>query len=188
MTDNLLHTPAAAMLAAASETETLILAVIAAVAVALYIWTRLKKDSIASVGLALLVLRLAIGIFFIALGWGKVSGEIHTGFGTFANQASGAIPGWMPHGLGRAYLYCVPWAELLVGCCLVAGFMTRGIGLIATLMLVSFTIAVTGLSDSPKPFHENVVLIAIAMALMLLGAGHLSVDAIMPGAKKKKPH
>jgi uncharacterized membrane protein YphA (DoxX/SURF4 family) len=188
MTDNLLHTPAAAMLAAANQNETLALAVIAAVAVALYIWTRLKKDSIASVGLALLVLRLAIGICFLVLGWGKVSGEIHSGFGTFANQASASIPSWMPHGLGRAYLYCVPWAEVLVGACLIAGFMTRGIGLIATLMLVSFSIAVTGLSNPPMPLHSNVLLIAIAIALMLLGAGHLSVDSIMLGGKKKKSH
>jgi len=188
MTDNLIHTAAGSMLAAANETETLVLAVLAAVAVALYIWTRLKKDSIASVGLALLVLRLAIGAFFLVLGWSKVSGEIHSGMGTFANTASGAIPSWMPHGLGRAYLYCLPWAEVLVGACLIAGFMTRGVGLIATLMLISFSIAVTGMGETNKPFGTNLLLAAIAMAIMLLGAGHLSVDAIMPGGKKKKSH
>jgi uncharacterized membrane protein YphA (DoxX/SURF4 family) len=138
--------------------------------------------------LALLILRLSIGAFFLILGWAKVSGEIHSGLGTFAHGSGAAIPSWMPSKLGMGYLYALPWAEVLVGCCLIAGFMTRGIGLVATLMLVSFSIAVTGLGEDKKPFSTNLLLIGIAMALMLLGAGHLSVDAIMPGGKKKKPH
>src|SRR3954466_10304782 len=92
------------------------------------------------VNLALFLLRVPIGLFFTLNGAGKVAG----GVGNFVSHASGVIPDWMPQALGKGYLYAVPWAEIIVGVCLVVGVFTRFTGLIASLMLLSFTIAATG--------------------------------------------
>src|SRR5438445_10223170 len=126
---------------------------------------------------ALLLLRLPLGILFVFAGWGKV----HSGVGKFVDAASKSIPSFLPESLGRAYLWAVPWAEMTVGVCLILGLMTRAIGLIAALMVISFTIAVTGWKAAPPggPFNTNVFYIAIAAAIALLGPGRVSSDYLL---------
>ena len=54
-------------------------------------------------------------------------------------------------------------------------------------MLTSFIIAATGWKPlaGVGPFHTNFVFLGLAMCLMLLGPGRLSIDALAPGRKKK---
>jgi putative oxidoreductase len=125
---------------------------------------------------ALLVLRVPFGLFLLLAGWAKIK----MGVGAFATAAAATIPSYMPHSLGNAYLHAVPFAEIIVGACLIIGLLGRFAALIATLMLISFTIAVTGLKDDPKPFNANVIYIAIALALALIGPGRMSLDALFP--------
>src|SRR4051812_37239164 len=87
-----------------------------------------------------LLARLPLGVLFLVLGYNKLRG----GVGNFVSSASGAIPSFMPHALGNGYLYALPFAETIVGVCLILGLFTRAIGAVATLMLISFMIAVTG--------------------------------------------
>lgn len=181
MTDNLFS-----ILAAAGQGATIALLVLAGIAVALFLWTVLKKESAASVGVALLLLRLPLGLFLVMVSLGKVQGEIHNGLGTFAAQNAGAVPAWVPHVAGSWYLHAVPWVELIVGCCLILGLLGRFFGLIAALMIISFTIAVTGIKPDAGPFTSNLLLIAMAITVMLLGPGKLSIDKLLPARKKKK--
>jgi putative oxidoreductase len=134
--------------------------------------------------IALLVVRLPLGILFVYAGWHKV----HGGAGNFVSGAAKSIPPFLGDALGRAYLWCVPWAELTVGVCLLLGLMTRLIGLIATLMVISFTIAVTGVKAAPPggPFNTNFFYIALAAAIALLGPGRISIDALL-GSRRRQP-
>jgi uncharacterized membrane protein YphA (DoxX/SURF4 family) len=135
------------------------------------------------VNLALLLLRVPIGVFFTLAGAGKVAG----GVGAFVSHASGTIPEYLPQALGKAYLYAVPWAEIIVGACFVLGIFTRFTGLIASLMLISFTIAATGWrGQGGGPFHTNLILLSVTLAIMMLGPGNFSVDAFWPQRRKKK--
>ena len=135
------------------------------------------------VNLALFLLRLPIGLFFAIAGASKVAG----GVGNFVSNSTKTIPDWMPQALGKGYLYAVPWAEIIVGVCLVVGVFTRFTGVIASLMLVSFTIAVTGWrGQGGGAFHTNLILLCVALAIALLGPGNFSVDAFWPQRRKKQ--
>jgi uncharacterized membrane protein YphA (DoxX/SURF4 family) len=135
------------------------------------------------VNVALLLLRAPIGIFFALAGATKVAG----GVGGFVEKASGTIPPYLPETIGKAYLYAVPWAEIIVGACFVLGVFTRFTGLIASLMLISFTIAATGWrAQGGGPFHTNLILLSITIAIALLGPGNISVDAFWPERRKKQ--
>jgi thiosulfate dehydrogenase [quinone] large subunit len=135
------------------------------------------------VGLALLLLRVPLGLFFLLAGLHKVQG----GVGDFVSGASGLIPSFLPNSVGRAYLYAVPWAEIIVGICLIAGLFGRFIAMIVSLMLISFMIAATGIKPSGKePLQYNIVLLGISLCLMLLGPGNFSADAFLPEKRKKQ--
>jgi uncharacterized membrane protein YphA (DoxX/SURF4 family) len=143
----------------------------------------MKPNYLTSIGL--LLIRLPIGALFALAGWGK----IHGGVGAFVQKMIGAVPPWLPHPLGSAYLHALPFAELTVGICLVLGLFTRIIGAIASLMLVSFIMAVTHLKppQSGGPFDNNLLFLGITLGLALAGAGRLSLDGILGCCCKRPP-
>ena len=135
--------------------------------------------------LGLLLLRLPIGVLFAFGGKMKI---FTMGVGKFVEEATKFVPSYLPPPVGKAYLYAVPFAELLVGICLMLGVFTRFISLITALMLLSFMMAVTGWKDPQGgPFNASVAYFCVALALMFLGPGRISVDAVLPrrGAKGK---
>lgn len=132
---------------------------------------------------ALLLARLALGVYFALAGWGKIQGGVEkfvTGF--FAN----VTPDWLPTWLAKPYGYALPWAELIVGLALAAGLFGRIAAAVMCLMLVSFMLAV-GVEDSPKPFHANVILATLTLLLFAYGPGVCSIDQIWrsPGKASK---
>jgi uncharacterized membrane protein YphA (DoxX/SURF4 family) len=133
--------------------------------------------------LGLLLLRLPIGVLFVFAGHMKI---FTMGVGNFVAEGMKVVPPYLPPTVGKAYLYCVPWAELIVGICLLLGLMTRAIGLITALMLLSFMMAATGWKDPHGGINQSVAYFCVALALMFLGPGRISVDAILP-RKKSKP-
>jgi uncharacterized membrane protein YphA (DoxX/SURF4 family) len=126
--------------------------------------------------LGLLFVRVPFGLFFAIAGLNKIKG----GVSAFASGAMGTIPSYMPTALGKAYLYAVPWAELVVGAMLVIGLFTRFNAFIAALMVTSFTVAVTGIWDGGKPFNANLIFIGVCLGLALIGPGRFSADAFLP--------
>jgi len=142
----------------------------------------LKPCCGAAVDIGLLLVRLPIGVIFLMAGINKFRG----GVGEFVTKAAGAVPAFMPPGLGKAYLHGVPYAEVIVGAALILGILTRVFGLIASLMLVSFMIAVTGLKGKEgAPFHPNVMYLSITLLLMLASGGRFSVDGLILRARAK---
>ena len=134
--------------------------------------------------LGLLLIRIPIGVLFLVAGINKAKGGVEN----FVSTASASIPAFLPTAAGKVYLYALPWMEIVVGVCLLLGLFTRFTGLLVSLMLTSFMIAATGWRDpNGGPFHSNLTLLAIALCLMLLGPGRLSIDALWP-ARKKKSH
>jgi uncharacterized membrane protein YphA (DoxX/SURF4 family) len=130
-------------------------------------------NSPASGSLGLLLARLPLGVYFAWAGVNKIAG----GVAKFVDKQSGQVPDWMPEQLGQAYLYALPFAEVLVGA-IVVGLLGRIAGLLAALMLVSFMIAATGLkSGGGAPFHYNLVFLGTALMLLFTGPGAYSVDA-----------
>lgn len=125
--------------------------------------------------LGLLLARLPLGLYFALAGLGKL---VKVGVGPFVEQNLSHVPGFLPQYLGRSFLYLLPWFEILVGLLLVLGLFTRVAGFIAALLLISFTVAYTGvqLGLGGAPFHYNIVFLGVALMLFLAGAGEYSLD------------
>ena len=117
--------------------------------------------------LALLVLRLGLGIIMTAHGWQKLSG----GLGKFMGYLSNiGVPGRMA--------YLVVAAEFGGGILLVVGLLTR---LAALSILVDMAVAVSKVHwknglKGPGGYEFPMICGIVAFALIFLGAGAISLD------------
>lgn len=143
--------------------------------------------------LGLFVLRLALGLYLLLAGVGKVQGEISNGVGSFYNGPfKGLQPAWLPDLLAAPYGYALPWLEVLVGVLLVIGLLGRFAAVGGFLMLVSFTIVLAMANnsitaqgaDAPGPYHANYIQSAAYFLIVLVGCGSWSVDTLL--RKKRK--
>ena len=131
----------------------------------------------ASIGL--LLLRVPLGVLFILAGIHKLTAP--GGAAAFADAQIKNVPSYVPEHWGRMYLGSLPYIEIAVGTLLVLGLLTRVVGLVAALLITSFTIGVTGVGggNTGGPFHPNLIYIGIALAVMLCGPGIFSVDGML---------
>lgn len=134
----------------------------------------------ASIGL--LAARVPIGAFLMIAGIRKFRSP---GVGAFVDSQLSKATAYMPEHLGRMYLNAVPYAEVTLGLLLVIGLLTRFAGLIVTLMLISFTVAVTGIRHEQFPFSPNVIYIGLTLAILFCAPGRFSVDGFLFRPRRK---
>jgi putative oxidoreductase len=138
--------------------------------------------------IATLLLRLAAGLIFIPHGWSKIAGE--GGAAAFAGDiaANYHIPAFFGH--------LAAWSELAGGALLILGLLTRldAFLLAATMFVAAFIVQLPdALYEVPpgsiklfvalKGIELPLSLFAICLALLFLGGGRYSVDALLPKRK-----
>ena len=119
----------------------------------------------------LLILRLVVGIVFIAHGWQKLSGGIE-GVGGFFGVLGIPAAGF--------FAYVVTFVELLGGIALVLGFLTSvASGLLAITMIVALFVVhlPNGFSVGNGGYEFVLTLLAAAIALSFTGPGAFSLDS-----------
>lgn len=138
----------------------------------------------AAMNLGLLIVRIPVGLIMLFAGFLKFKG----GVGSFVNQAIGAAPKYLPDAAARGYLYALPAVELFIGLLLLLGWWTRLTAFIASLVLISIIMAVTGIVAENTDFvpHSNVVLLSVTLMLMLVGPGAYAFDNIKLGGSSVK--
>lgn len=125
---------------------------------------------------ALLVLRVVAGAVFAMHGYLKLSGGVD-GFGGILDGLGVPLP--------MFFAWVVTLVELMGGIALILGLLTHlsskllGIDMIVAILLVHVKNGLTGPGGAELPLS----LLAIVIALMVLGAGAWSIDA----ALMKKP-
>jgi putative oxidoreductase len=126
------------------------------------------------------LLRLAAGLIFFPHGWGKVFGA--GGAATFAqDMPSYGIPAFLG--------YAAAYSELICAVLLIAGLLTRLDALLlgCTMFVATFVVQLPDALRDPQGGGNKLfaalhgielplALLAICLALMLLGAGRLSLD------------
>ena len=125
--------------------------------------------------LALLVVRLAIGLIMIAHGYPKVFGGLHH----YAQwSASMGMPAWLA--------YVSAFVEFLGGILILAGFFTRPAALLicGNLAVAMWKVDLHGglfgaLGHTDK--ETSLALATLAFALIFFGAGPISLDHILRG-------
>jgi len=115
--------------------------------------------------LALLVLRIVLGVIMIGHGYPKVFGGLSEHVHHVSNLG---LPGWLA--------YCSAAAEFFGGILLLAGLFTR---IAALAILINMSVAIW------KVHWKNGLLAAIAFALILLGGGPIALDSIRRGGSAK---
>lgn len=128
--------------------------------------------------LGLLALRLALGAVMIGHGWHKVNGNLHE-FAGFVSSMG--IPGWLG--------YVAGFTEFVGGILLVAGLLTR---FAALGLMIDMSVAIGKVHwkhgfMGQGGYEFPLALWTIAFALIFLGAGPISIDAIRGsvGARSK---
>ena len=119
--------------------------------------------------LGLLVLRLVLGVIFIAHGYHKLNGHMHEFAGTVAGLA---LPPWLA--------YVAALTEFLGGILVILGLFTRFAAFAITIdMLVAISKVhwKHGLVGNGG-YEFPLALAAIAFALIFLGAGPIALDAV----------
>jgi putative oxidoreductase len=130
------------------------------------------------IDLALLLLRAAIGVVFVAHGLQKFFVFGHAGLTAFFESVG--IPFASMHAI------VVPALEVTGGLALLAGLATRVTGVVfASVMAVAFlTVHVhNGFYMETNGFEFVFTLFFANVTLALLGAGHWSVDATLTGTR-----
>jgi len=137
---------------------------------------------------ALLLARVPIGVYFLLAGYAKIAG----GVSVFVEKATPTIPHFLSPTFGKMYLQSLPFVEMIVGVAMVVGFYTRVSATFMALMLISFTIAVTGVgfkAGEPPQIDKNLIFLGLALLLMNMGGGKIAIDHSMgksaPGPGKK---
>ncbi|XAL99368.1 DoxX family protein [Phycisphaeraceae bacterium D3-23] len=143
--------------------------------------------------LGLLLTRIALGLYLLLAGWGKLMGEFSNGFGSFyAGGFTKMSPDWLPLWFGKPYGYALPWLEVLVGAMLILGLLTRFFSAGGFLMLASFTAVkvisadhITGIGENEQGvFTPNYIMTVVYFLLIFTGAGALSLDRLFFGKRK----
>lgn len=132
---------------------------------------------------ALLALRLAIGITFIVHGYPKLVPSGPAGFAGFVRSLGFPAP--------LFFAWVVAIVEFFGGMAMILGFLTRYVGALMAIEMLVTTIRVkmaggVGFIGSRGAGWElDFLLLAIAVALTLLGPGALSVDAAVQSRRSR---
>ena len=129
---------------------------------------------------ALLVLRLALGSIFIAHGGQKL----------FVYGFEGIAGGFAQMGIPAANVMgpFVGFVEFLGGVAIVLGLLTRlaSLGLAITMLVAIFAVHLSAGFFAPDGFEFPLSLLAIALSLLITGAGAFSIDALLTRRKDGK--
>jgi len=118
--------------------------------------------------LALLLLRLALGVIFVYHGYPKLFGHTRE-----------AVQGFVRLGFPGYFAYISGIIEFFGGCMLIVGLFTRVAGLLLTIEMAIGIWKVGHLAADPmavRGFETPLVLLVCAFALATLGAGVVSFD------------
>jgi len=131
-----------------------------------------------------LVVRLALGVVFVAHGGQKV-------FGWFGGRGLRATVDYFRQGLGvpPALAVAASLTELLGGAAMIVGFLARpaALGLIVVMLVAvakvharhGFFLNMSGAPGRGHGYEFNLVLIAMALSILIGGAGILSIDRML---------
>lgn len=130
---------------------------------------------------SLFVLRLALGATFIVHGYPKLFPSGTAGFAGFLQNLGFPVPG--------IFGWIVSVVEFFGGMAMILGLLVRYVGALMTIEMVVTSTRVkmahgTGFIGARGTGWElDFLLLAIALALLLAGAGAFSLDAVLMGRR-----
>lgn len=133
--------------------------------------TSMKKCCVKYAPYALLPGRIILGVTFIMASLGKFKDPAG-----FVQTVQSLAPSWLPDSLANLYGYALPYFEIATGVLLIVGLFTWIAALIGSLILISFIIAIGPMETQASIPNKDFAYLAITLALLMHGAGMLSLD------------
>ncbi len=136
----------------------------------------MDRNSITGRDVALLILRLAVGATFVLHGYPKLFPSGPSGFAGFLQNLGFPAP--------TVFAWIVAIVEFVGGIAMILGFLVRYAG---ALMVIEMTITTTRvkmaggvgfIGTRGTGYELDLLLFAIALTLVMLGPGSLSLEAI----------
>ena len=138
-----------------------------------------SRDDRAAVDLSLLLVRLAVGVIFMAHGSQKT-------FGAFDGPGLANVVGG-PHGMGPIG-YLVSVGEFFGGLGLVVGFLSRFSAAANIVIMLGAILQVHGKNGfflEKKGFEYNLALIGLLLPILIAGPGRYTVARLLPFLVRK---
>ena len=129
--------------------------------------------------LAILALRIAVGVVLAYHGWLKIPNV--SGFAGFVDSLGVPAPDLIA--------YLVTYLEFIGGIALILGLATRYVAalfvieMVFTIMLVKVDVGLIAPEGGPGA-ELDILILAIALSLVLTGAGRWSADAFLVGRRR----
>ena len=119
---------------------------------------------------AVLLLRIGVGLIFIVAGWIKLNGIENTiGFFDSVGIPLPVVMAWV-----------VAIVEFVGGIMVLAGFFTRYPALLlAIIMVVAIFTVKLGAENPFQAMRLDLALLCMSLALMVFGSGKISIDSMM---------
>ncbi|HEX7779815.1 MAG TPA: DoxX family protein [Vicinamibacterales bacterium] len=139
------------------------------------------KRASTGVDLALLLVRIALGVVFVMHGWQKVTTIGHAGFAGML--ASMGVP------FAPAFAAIVLAVEIGGGLAMLAGLLARPAGLLlaVNILVAGSLVHLKNGFFLPTGFEFTFVLMLISLAITAAGAGAYSLDARLFGPAPQAP-
>jgi uncharacterized membrane protein YphA (DoxX/SURF4 family) len=117
-----------------------------------------------------LFIRLSMGAYFILAGLTKLENPA-----AFVNEVQKF--GVLKEPLATLYGLLLPYVEIIAGGLLVVGLWTTLAGILTSLMLLSFVIALRVFPDPTSHlFNKDIMLLGATLSLLWSGPGYFSID------------
>ena len=113
--------------------------------------------------------RCAIGAFFVMAGLAKM-GQIPD----FIKKVESF--GILSPSLSTVYGALLPYLEVGIGFLLIIGFWTTLAGILGSLLLISFIVALGTFPNASSIFNKDIILLGGTISLLFSGAGAFSID------------
>jgi len=142
-----------------------------------------KQILASSAGFAPLVLRIPVGIIFIAHGAQKLFGA----FGGYGLEGTGKFMASLGMPAGYLMALLAGGAEFFGGIALLIGLLVRPASAVLafTMLVAMFTVHIShGLFMSNNGYEFALSLLAVSVSLLISGAGSLSIDNVLSKNKQ----
>jgi thiosulfate dehydrogenase [quinone] large subunit len=126
--------------------------------------------------IAYLLMRLALGVNIFGHGFFRFL----SGLSAFAHGASIPIDkGPLPHSLSMAFLYAVPFVEVVVGLLLILGLFTRVALILGQLNMIALVVGITSVQNWVTATSQLEYSFVFFAMLWLVEADTISLDRLM---------
>lgn len=126
-----------------------------------------KKDSIICADTGMLLIRLGLGLVFVAHGWGKF------------NDLSGTVGFFSGVGLPAVIAYLVSAVELLGGMAMIAGVWTKWAGWLLAIVMAAAIILVKGKMGFVGGYELDLSLLFMALGVAFAGPGTYTIHRVL---------